>query len=188
MLPQQSSPEQKRQGSPSQFVQLAMLPTRRYLPSYVDQNSAIEIVELTPSSFPSRRPVPSRGPRWPGTACARRRWAGESVSMIFLASEREIESVWPWDDAGNLTLGYAPDRGTSDVYRYDHHNRVTGIYDATDTTRHASFTGQRLVAHCGHAPRHAKPSILPSSRLSAWSAPPRGLPRYNIIKGDCWIR
>jgi hypothetical protein len=49
-----------------------------------------------------------------------------------------------YDPAGNLTLAYSADRGTSYVYRYDHHNRMTGIYDSTNTTRKAAFTYDAL--------------------------------------------
>ena len=49
-----------------------------------------------------------------------------------------------YDLAGNLTLAYSADRGTSYVYRYDHHNRMTGVYDSTNTTRKAAFTYDAL--------------------------------------------
>jgi len=49
-----------------------------------------------------------------------------------------------YDPAGNLTLAYSVDRGTSYVYRYDHHNRLTGVYDSTNTTRKAAFTWDAL--------------------------------------------
>jgi YD repeat-containing protein len=37
-----------------------------------------------------------------------------------------------YDKAGNITLAYSADRGTSYVYRYDHHHRLTGVYDFTN--------------------------------------------------------
>ena len=40
-----------------------------------------------------------------------------------------------YDLAGNLTLAYSADRGTSYTYRWDHHNRLTGVYDSTNITR-----------------------------------------------------
>ena len=43
---------------------------------------------------------------------------------------------------GNLTLAYSADRGTSYVYRYDHHNRLTGVYD--DTTHKAVLGFERF--------------------------------------------
>jgi len=49
-----------------------------------------------------------------------------------------------YDDAGNLTLAYSADRGTSYTYRYDHHNRLTGVYDSTNTTRKAAFSWDAL--------------------------------------------
>ncbi len=49
-----------------------------------------------------------------------------------------------YDLAGNLTLAYSADRGTSYVYRWDHHNRLTGVYDSTNTTRKAAFTWDAL--------------------------------------------
>lgn len=49
-----------------------------------------------------------------------------------------------YDDAGNLTLAYSADRGTSYTYRYDHHNRLTGVYDDTNTTRKAAFSWDAL--------------------------------------------
>ncbi len=55
-----------------------------------------------------------------------------------------------YDDAGNLTLAYSADRGTSYVYRYDHHNRLTGVYDDTDKTRKAAFTYDALGRRIEH--------------------------------------
>ena len=49
-----------------------------------------------------------------------------------------------YDLAGNLTLAYSADRGTSYTYRWDHHNRLTGVYDSTNTTRNAGFTYDAL--------------------------------------------
>ena len=49
-----------------------------------------------------------------------------------------------YDDAGNLTLAYSVDRGTSYTYRYDHHNRLTGVYDHTNSTRKAAFEWDAL--------------------------------------------
>src|SRR5260221_12757130 len=45
---------------------------------------------------------------------------------------------------GNLTLAYSADRGTSYTSRWDHHNRLTGVYDSTNTTRKAAFTYDAL--------------------------------------------
>jgi YD repeat-containing protein len=45
-----------------------------------------------------------------------------------------------YDKAGNLTLAYSADRGTNYIYKYDHHNRLTGVYDSAGTTRKAAFT------------------------------------------------
>jgi len=51
-----------------------------------------------------------------------------------------LDSVNPaYDLAGNLTLAFSEDRGTSYKYRYDHLNRLTGLYDSTNTTRVAAF-------------------------------------------------
>ncbi len=55
-----------------------------------------------------------------------------------------------YDDAGNLTLAYSADRGTSYTYRYDHHNRLTGVYDSTNTTRKAAFTWDGLGRRIEH--------------------------------------
>jgi len=55
-----------------------------------------------------------------------------------------------YDPAGNLTLAYSVDRGTSYVYRYDHHNRLTGVYDSTNTTRKAAFTWDALGRRIEH--------------------------------------
>ena len=44
-----------------------------------------------------------------------------------------------YDLAGNLTLAYSADRGTSYQYKYDHHNRLTGVYDSTGSNRSAAF-------------------------------------------------
>jgi len=49
-----------------------------------------------------------------------------------------------YDLAGNVTLAYSADRGTSYTYRWDHHNRLTGVYDSTNTTRKAAFTWDAL--------------------------------------------
>ena len=49
-----------------------------------------------------------------------------------------------YDDAGNLTLGFSADRGTSYTYRYDHTNRLEAVYDSTDTTRKAAITYDAL--------------------------------------------
>ena len=49
-----------------------------------------------------------------------------------------------YDLAGNLTLAYSADRGTSYTYRWDHHNRLTGVYDSTNTNRLANFTYDAL--------------------------------------------
>ncbi len=38
-----------------------------------------------------------------------------------------------YDNAGNPTLAYSADRGTSYTYRYDHNNRLDEIYDDSDT-------------------------------------------------------
>ncbi|MFO0972936.1 MAG: dockerin type I repeat-containing protein [Phycisphaerae bacterium] len=59
-----------------------------------------------------------------------------------------------YDLAGNQTRAYSADRATSYTYRYDHHNRLTGIYDGTNTTRKAAFVydalGRRVeFAHDG---------------------------------------
>jgi YD repeat-containing protein len=51
---------------------------------------------------------------------------------------------YTYDKAGNLTLAYSADRGTSYIYKYDHHNRLTGVYDSTGTTRKAAFTWDAL--------------------------------------------
>jgi YD repeat-containing protein len=57
-----------------------------------------------------------------------------------------------YDRAGNLTLAYSADRGTSYKYGYDHHNRLTGVYDSTGSTRKAAFTwdvlGRRIEFAC----------------------------------------
>jgi YD repeat-containing protein len=49
-----------------------------------------------------------------------------------------------YDLAGNLTLAFSVDRGTSYKYKYDHHNRLTGVYDSTGVTRKAAFTWDAL--------------------------------------------
>ncbi|MFO0972934.1 MAG: dockerin type I repeat-containing protein [Phycisphaerae bacterium] len=61
-----------------------------------------------------------------------------------------------YDLAGNQTRAYSADQATSYTYRYDHHNRLTGVYDGTNTTRKAAFTydalGRRVeFAHDGLA-------------------------------------
>ncbi|MFO0972932.1 MAG: hypothetical protein U1A27_05785 [Phycisphaerae bacterium] len=61
-----------------------------------------------------------------------------------------------YDLAGNQTRAYSADRATSYTYRYDHHNRLTGVYDSTNTTRKAAFVydalGRRVeFAHDGLA-------------------------------------
>lgn len=55
-----------------------------------------------------------------------------------------------YDKAGNVTLAYSADRGTSYTYRWDHHNRLTGIYDSTNTTRKAAFTYDALGRRVEH--------------------------------------
>lgn len=55
-----------------------------------------------------------------------------------------------YDLAGNLTLAYSADRGTSYTYRYDHNNRLTGVYDSTNTTRKATFTWDALGRRIEH--------------------------------------
>ena len=55
-----------------------------------------------------------------------------------------------YDLAGNVTLAYSADRGTSYVYKYDHHNRLTGVYDDTGTTRKAAFTYDALGRRIEH--------------------------------------
>jgi RHS repeat-associated protein len=49
-----------------------------------------------------------------------------------------------YDLAGNVTLAYSANLGTSYIYKYDHHNRLTGVYDDTGTTRKAAFTYDAL--------------------------------------------
>ena len=49
-----------------------------------------------------------------------------------------------YDLAGNLTLAFSADRGTSYTYRYDHHNRLEAVYDDGDTTRKAALTYDAL--------------------------------------------
>jgi len=47
-----------------------------------------------------------------------------------------------YDDAGNVTLAYSADRGTSYVYEYDHHNRLAAIWDGlTGTTERKAAYG-----------------------------------------------
>ena len=55
-----------------------------------------------------------------------------------------------YDKAGNVTLAYSADRGTSYTYRWDHHNRLTGVYDSTNTTRKAAFTWDGLGRRVEH--------------------------------------
>ncbi|MCG8404251.1 MAG: hypothetical protein MI923_03540 [Phycisphaerales bacterium] len=49
-----------------------------------------------------------------------------------------------YDLAGNQTLAYSADRGSSYAYTYDHHNRLIKIEDGTKTTRKAAFTYDAL--------------------------------------------
>ncbi len=54
-----------------------------------------------------------------------------------------------YDDAGNQTSGYSADRSTSYVYKYDHHNRLSEVWDSSETNRKAAFIydalGRRIV-------------------------------------------
>jgi YD repeat-containing protein len=45
-----------------------------------------------------------------------------------------------YDAAGNQLTGHSVNRDLAYVYHYDYHNRLTGVYDSTDTTRKAAFT------------------------------------------------
>lgn len=45
-----------------------------------------------------------------------------------------------YDRAGNLTLGYSVNGANTYLYRYDHHHRLTGVYDETGAERLAGFT------------------------------------------------
>jgi YD repeat-containing protein len=49
-----------------------------------------------------------------------------------------------YDLAGNLTLAYSADGASTYQYHYDHLNRLTSVYDGTDTTRKAAFTWDAL--------------------------------------------
>ena len=49
-----------------------------------------------------------------------------------------------YDLAGNLSLAFSVDRATSYKYKYDHHNRLTGVYDSSGSTRKAAFTWDAL--------------------------------------------
>ena len=55
-----------------------------------------------------------------------------------------------YDLAGNLLTAYSADRGTSYVYKYDHHNRLIEVKDSTDTTRKAAFTYDALGRRIEH--------------------------------------
>jgi YD repeat-containing protein len=55
-----------------------------------------------------------------------------------------------YDDAGNLTLAYSVTGDKSYVYRYDRHNRLTGIYDDTGTATKAIFTWDALGRRVEH--------------------------------------
>jgi len=55
-----------------------------------------------------------------------------------------------YDLAGNVTLAYSADRGTSYIYKYDHNNRLTGVYNDTGTTRKAAFTYDALGRRIEH--------------------------------------
>ncbi len=55
-----------------------------------------------------------------------------------------------YDDAGNLTLAFSADRGTSYKYTYDHNNRLIGIYDDTGSSQSAAFTYDALGLTCPH--------------------------------------
>jgi len=55
-----------------------------------------------------------------------------------------------YDLSGNVTLAYSTNLGTSYVYKYDHNNRLTGVYDDTGTTRKAAFTYDALGRRIEH--------------------------------------
>ena len=47
-------------------------------------------------------------------------------------------------------MAYSADRSTSYIYKYDHHNRLTGVYDDAGTTRKAAFTYDALGRRIEH--------------------------------------
>ena len=49
-----------------------------------------------------------------------------------------------YDNAGNVTLAYSVDRGTSYKYEYDHLCRLTAVYDDTGANRSAAFVYDAL--------------------------------------------
>jgi YD repeat-containing protein len=55
-----------------------------------------------------------------------------------------------YDAAGNQLTGHSVNRDLAYVYHYDHHNRLTGVFDSTDTTRKAAFTWDALGRRIAH--------------------------------------
>jgi len=49
-----------------------------------------------------------------------------------------------YDKAGNLTLAFSADRGTSYTYTYDHHNRLIEVEEQSSSTRKAALTYDAL--------------------------------------------
>jgi len=67
-----------------------------------------------------------------------------------------------YDDAGNLTLAYANTAGKSYLYKYDHLNRMTAVYDSTGATRSATFTYDAL----GRRIEHINPGLATNAPRS----------------------
>jgi YD repeat-containing protein len=55
-----------------------------------------------------------------------------------------------YDAAGNQLTGHSVNRDLAYVYHYDHHNRLTSVFDSTDTTRKAAFTWDALGRRIAH--------------------------------------
>jgi hypothetical protein len=69
-----------------------------------------------------------------------------------------------YDPAGNQLTGHSVNRDLAYVYHYDHHNRLTGVYDSSDTTRKAAFTlditANAPHSHCTAVQWAARPPVM----------------------------
>jgi hypothetical protein len=87
-----------------------------------------------------------------------------------------------YDAAGNQLTGHSVNRDLAYVYHYDHHNRLTGVFDSSDTTRKAAFTLDTTGDHV--ADRGAVRTGRSQSRQGfTWHALGRRIAHVNDVLG-----
>ncbi len=74
-----------------------------------------------------------------------------------------------YDAAGNVTLVYYTDRGTSYTYEYDRVSRLTAVYDDTGSARQVDLVRalhSRRGAKARLSQQHAHPDNMPRAKTA----------------------